>query len=217
MDTAYHLCNFLSMKKKCPPPSVGGPPNPSIPLPAQSLQAKGHTAGKASQLPGKLTKAVGKSASHSAVSSHVTGHITCLYKPGQRKTPNPQRGRPAFASQIIQPVKRNYFVMTAQIVPGGGNNFFAVQFQKDLTGVLPCITYFWSNPNFSLVWEAFSIYGAPDFYVAPLIPVWNCTEERSHIGGEWFNRIGKHTLAVPPATSIYHGTEGNSQFGVIGQ
>jgi hypothetical protein len=91
------------MIKNCPGHTPSGKHNPSKHLPALYLMAKGHTLGKKSNLPGKLTKSKGPIILETFNLAGFTFAFFCRSKPGQRRTPNPQQGRPPSNAQVIIP------------------------------------------------------------------------------------------------------------------
>jgi hypothetical protein len=204
------------MKKKCAVPVPAGYANPSAVLPALYLWAKGHTTGKKSQLPGKLTTALGKQASLMASAYHTTHPTVCHYMPGQRHTPNPQRGRPRSQAKVIQgpTLPRGMSIFAAAAAPG--ENSTQIWFHQLDDTVTPVTQYIYTTVPRSVLVQWAQTAGSPDVVNVGYWQ-WFWSEER---GRNWllqFNRTvlrpycetyaAKNLSVTPIATfTIWHGS-----------
>lgn len=152
------------MLKKCAVPVPSGYFNPSAVLPALYLFAKGHTTGKKSNQPGMLTTALGKQVSLLKLAYRMEHPTTCQFNPGQRRTPNPQRGRPRYQSQVYQVTKPKLAGVVAMGSAALQTCTVRLQIFPTGTGGGPYPAYEYANVPASTVYE----WGSGDYAPNPV-------------------------------------------------
>lgn len=190
------------MKKKCAVPVPKGYVNPSQPLAQYFAQAKGHTVGKTQPVPGNQTTALGKQASLMASAYHMTHPTVCHYMPGQRHTPNPQRGRPRSRALIVQPTSTRWAYIEWRAGASAGGPFTAIGFCPNQTGFQNVKVYIFHTLDVSALFAWANVLGTPDSVDGFGSATWALTRARNTAVLEYFNQIARKTICVPPATII---------------
>lgn len=188
-----------SMIHDCPPPASSGPPNPGKSTPPVHLQAHGHTLGKKSNRPGKLTKARGRKAQQYPAGTGGIPVTVCEDLPGQRSVPNPQRGRPSNSSVIIGPKTAGILSLRFDFNPATQptDNTLSISFRQGTVyhwdGVTSEeATAFFPGRNFS---SGFTLTDAPD--ISHALRVFNGIARRTFL-----NRPADRRSFQTPASSL---------------
>lgn len=158
-------------------------------MPAHNIQAKGHTQGKKSNIPGKLAKALGVNGWKNPAVRIQSEVSRCTVLRGQRRTPNPQQGRPANTATIQRPdIAGDIFVEFE----------FNVLFP---TSSFRLTIGFRQGKRYT--WNGVSIGDASGFFPGMNFGVPNTLTDQQDIHNalEFFNRVAKRTFLSRAADS----------------
>lgn len=158
-------------------------------MPAHNIQAKGHTQGKKSNIPGKLAKALGVNGWKNPAVRIQSEVSRCTVLRGQRRTPNPQQGRPANTATIQRPdIAGDIFVEFE----------FNVLFP---TSSFRLTIGFRQGKRYT--WNGVSIGDASGFFPGMNFGVPNTLTDQQDIHNalEHFNQVAKRTFLNRPADS----------------